>query len=38
MSTKQSCKNNDFISYSERKEGKICDLYTGIWEKNKQCS
>ena len=30
------CKNNGKITYEDRKKGIMCDLYTGIWEENKQ--
>lgn len=33
--TSKACKSNESISYSQRKEGAMCDLYTGIWEQNK---
>ena len=36
MSLSKLCKNNQSISYLQRKQGKVCDLYTGIWEQNKE--
>jgi len=36
MSISRLCKNNQSITYLQRKQGKVCDLYTSIWEQNKE--
>ena len=35
QTSQSKCTNNEKITFIDRKKGKICDLYTNIWEENK---